>query len=133
MKKIISVIILVVLFLVVFFLIYKGETPEAKALRIEKQRHDAYDYAVKCSGVTPELKYEDITWIVLPGSTIRYDAVDGSINLAGYYSPKDSAIYVPEVYESRFWILAHESMHAIGFRGHPDEPFRRCRLLYEQN
>jgi hypothetical protein len=133
MKKIISVIILIVLAILFFVFIYKPETPEQKQARIDMTRRKAYDYAVKCSNVKPELKYQDITWIVVPGRTLEVYAEDGFIELAGYFNPADSVIYVAGVHDDTFWVLAHESMHAIGFRGHPDEPFRRCRLLAEQH
>lgn len=132
-RKFIWFIIALLVFLFLIIINYEKETPEQKAARIETVRKDAYDYAVRCSGRVPALRYKDITWITMPGRTMRYDAVDGSINLDGYFSPTDSVIYVAELYETRFWVLAHESMHAIGVHGHPDEPFRRCKLLSEQN
>jgi hypothetical protein len=132
-RTIIIIVTLALLALLVYILTSEPETEEDKSIRLDKARREAYAYAVKCSGVTPELQYKDITWIVIPGNKIRYNAIDGHIDLAGYFSPSDSVIYVASLYDDTFWVLAHESMHAIGFRGHPEEPFERCKLLAKQN
>lgn len=103
--------------------------------RLDTIRRDAYARAIECSGVkNPKLKYDDIDWIIIPNSRLRINAVDGSVDLAGYFNPTDSVIYLPYPNRNKRWILVHESLHAIGYIGHPDIPFRYpCRVLAEQN
>ena len=133
-KKLLYIILAVVSVIILYLVFRKPETPEEKVVRIEQLRREAYDFAVSCSRVKePKLKFEDIGWIVMPGHKLAISAIDGVIDLSGYFSPNDSTIYVPELREDTFWILAHESMHAIGFRGHPDFPFKECNLLASQH
>lgn len=109
-------------------------TPESELARVTQLRHDAYDYAVKCSKTeTPLVKFEDITWIVMPGREMQIKAVDGTAYLRGYYSVRDTVVYVTDAYKETFWVLAHESLHAIGYIGHPVVPFRTCGLDSDQN
>ena len=141
-KKLLYIILAVITVIILYIVFRKPETPEEKIVRIEKVRREAYDFAVKCGKVkTPKLRYEDIIWVVMPGRVMNYKATDGSIDLLGFFSQNDSTIYVPEWKESTFWVLAHESMHAIGHiypyevgdKGHPDFPFRECNLRADQH
>lgn len=103
--------------------------------RLDTIQRDAYARAVECSGTkAPKLKYEDIDWVIVPDSKLRIQVTDGSINLGGYFSPIDSVIYLPYPNRNKRWILVHESLHAIGYIGHPDIPFRYpCGVMAEQN
>ena len=98
-------------------------------------RRNAYDYAVNCSNTeNPVLKFEDITWALMPGNELRFPTTDaGTVELKGWFSPKDSVIYIPFSERETFWIHAHESMHAIGYIGHPYIPFKTCSLMADQN
>jgi hypothetical protein len=98
-------------------------------------RKKAYDQAVSCSNiVTPKLRFDQINWEVIPGRVLEIEAEDGSIKLAGFFNPTDSTIYIPYTKRSINWILVHESLHAIGILGHPNNPFRfPCYALPEQN
>lgn len=131
---VLTIIILAVLIIVFGSNPYPEITPEENA-RLEVTRRQAYNDAVKCSGTkNPKLKYEDIDWIVTPTSQLRINATDGSIDLAGYFSPIDSVIYLPYPNRDKRWILVHESLHAIGYIGHPDVPFKYpCYVMAEQN
>lgn len=113
---------------------YPDMTAEEVA-RLEPFRRDAYAQAMACSGIKdPELNYDDIQWIVIPERRIHVVASDGRIDLGGYFSPNDSIIYVPYPNRDKRWVLIHESLHAIGYRGHPDFPFRYpCRVMADQN
>ena len=113
---------------------YPEMTAEETA-RIEPFRREAYAEALRCSGVTnPALKYEDIQWVVIPESRIHVVASDGRIDLGGYFNPSDSVIYLPYPNRDKQWVLVHESLHAIGYRGHPDVPFRSpCRVMADQH
>ena len=99
------------------------------------QRKKAYDFAVQCSNTqTPELKFEDISWAILPGDKLTYKATDGTAELLGYFSPTDSVIYMPAAQYNTEWIMVHESLHAIGYRGHPRTPFMHpCMATASQN
>lgn len=131
---ILAVVLLVLLGLAVWFGDTASETEEAKQLRLRGLRKDAYMTALDCSNtVFPELAFADIDWVVFPGDELVYVAVDGKAHLAGYFSQRDSAIYLPQKNEEEWWILVHESLHAIGFRGHRDFPFRACGVMANQN
>lgn len=42
-------------------------------------------------------------------------------------------IYLAQPYLSTPWVVKHEMLHAItGINNHPDDPFRRCRLMKDQ-
>lgn len=112
---------------------YRELTAE-ETLTINNIRRQAYDYAVECSGVKrPLLKYEQIYWALTSGSVITIEATDGTGKFKGYFSPKDSTIYIPFMERETFWIAAHESLHALGYMGHPDVPFRTpCALMPDQ-
>lgn len=129
--------IIAVFIIAALILMYKvraNETPEQKQAGLDKVREEAYYYALSCSrNKNPDLKFKQINWVVVPGSKLHIQALDGSIDLAGYFSPNDSTIYIPETKEAVFWILAHESLHAIGYRGHDDFPFKACNLAAEQH
>lgn len=98
-------------------------------------RQSAYEDAIKCTDVfSPKLKFADITWVVLPSSAMKFQAIEGTVKLKGYFSVTDSTIYVP--YNERFtrWVNVHESMHAIGYIGHPNNPFRwPCYVMPDQH
>lgn len=130
-KKIL--ILLGTLFLVWFIytmITFKPLTDEER----QERRREAYDYAVQCSGTkNPKLKFEEIKWFIVPGNTITYKAIDGTARLDGYFQVNDSIIWMPSGKKDVFWIMAHESLHAIGYIGHPEDPFRKCRLMADQN
>lgn len=113
---------------------YPDMTAEEVA-RLEPFRRDAYNEAIRCSDTkTPELRYEDIAWVVIPENRIHIVASDGRLDLGGYFSPNDSVIYLPYPNRDKRWVLVHESLHAIGYRGHPDIPFRfPCRVMADQH
>jgi hypothetical protein len=98
-------------------------------------RSAAYTYAVTCSNTkTPVLSFEDVKWELTPGSILRFPSMEGRVlELKGWFNPRDSTIYIPFTERNTFWILAHESLHAIGYIGHPATPFRTCRLMADQN
>lgn len=136
-EKVKGISILIGIFLVIFILLavfLPEETPEDRANRILELRKSAYDEAVACSDTkNPKLKYQDITWMVTPGNKLVFNTTEGRLVLQGWFNPKDSVIYIPETNKEVYWILLHESLHAIGYMGHPDHPFRTCNALPEQN
>ena len=108
---------------------------ERELVQIEKIRRDAYDYAVSCSKTSqPALKFEDIIWELTPGDKLIIPTVEGkNVVLIGWFNPRNSTIYIPFDKRELFWLHAHESMHAIGYSGHPYIPFRSCLLMVDQN
>lgn len=137
-----SIVLLLILFVVnrndiiVWFIPkpYPEMTAE-ETTRLTPFRRDAYYQALRCSGVeTPALDFEDIQWVVIPERNIHIVASDGELYLGGYFSVDDSVIYVPYPNRDKQWVLIHESLHAIGYRGHPDFPFRYpCRVMADQH
>jgi len=100
-----------------------------------RTRRAAYDYAVACSnGKTPAVRFEDITWVIFPGTTLLLrDEHNRPIAAEGYWNVRDSTIWIVRALANHHWANAHEVMHAIlGVDGHPSEPFRRCRLMADQ-
>lgn len=131
MKKLLIVLFIIAVILLAIFV--PTETAELDPIALDKKRREAYDFAVSCSGRTPELKFEDITWIILPGYEIVVPTDQGKVRLKGFYSPADSIIYMPQTEADEFWIMVHESLHAIGYRGHPRIPFKEpCRVMADQ-
>lgn len=131
---ILGVVLLILLVLAVWIGYRASETEEAKLVRLTALRRDAYMTAMDCSNTTsPELRFEDIQWVVVPGDVLKFVAVDGTGYLGGYFSQRDSIIYLPQKNEEEWWVLVHESLHAIGFRGHPNTPFRACGVMLDQN
>lgn len=111
-----------------------SEEEQAEYVKLITAQQYAYNQAIECSGVKPKLQFKEIRWALMPGSVLQMHAEDGSIRLAGFFNPTDSTIYIPFTKRFTNWILVHESLHAIGFLGHPEIPFRYpCRVLAEQN
>lgn len=137
MKKSLLYIAITIIVIILFIWFDKSltrMTPESEYERLTELRREAYNYAVECSNTSiPKVKFEDISWVVVPGNQIRFDAIDGTAYLVGYYSVKDTTIYVSDLHRETFWVLAHEALHAIGYIGHPVIPFRTCRLQNDQN
>ena len=108
---------------------------ELETQQLQELRRNAYDYAVNCSEtVDPALKFEEIQWVLNPGGKLVIPTLDGkSVTLLGWFNPNDSTIYIPFTRREEFWIHAHESMHAIGYEGHPYIPFKSCSLMADQN
>ena len=132
--KMLSILIGVFLILILLTLFLPKETTEQSAARLFELRSSAYDAALKCSNTqNPKLKYQEIQWVVTPGNKLVFNTTDGKVVLQGWFNPKDSTIYTPETNKEIYWILLHESLHAIGYLGHPDHPFRTCNALSEQN
>ena len=102
---------------------------------IESVRSRAMDYAIKCSKLTVDSTVvQSLKWAIHPRNKITIVATDGKIDLDGFYDPHSHTIYVAYPQRVSWWILAHESLHAIGIVGHPDTPFRHpCQLMPDQN
>jgi hypothetical protein len=136
-EKVKGLSIVIGIFLIIFILLatfLPEEPPEEAAIRLAELRRSAYDEAVECSNTTnPALSYEQISWMVVPGNKLVFNTTEGKVVLQGWFSPKDSTIYIPETNKETYWILLHESLHAIGYLGHPNHPFRTCNALPEQN
>ena len=144
-KKIIIGIVTVILVTVVYLLarytdVFKvapqyRDLSELETQQLQELRRNAYDYAVNCSEtVDPALKFEEIQWVLNPGDKLVIPTLDGkSVTLLGWFNPRDSTIYIPFTKREEFWIHAHESMHAIGYEGHPYIPFKSCSLMADQN
>lgn len=117
---------------------YRELTP-VEMEEITQMRKDAYDYAVSCSNtINPALRFEQISWVLIPGDYLDVRTIDGRIKLKGLYNPTDSTIYLPFTERNTRWLAAHEILHAIGYLAseggvHPSFPFRSCGLLVEQN
>lgn len=110
------------------------ETEEERTVRIDRIRRESYDRAVKCSETkNPRVSYEDIDWVTTPGSELVYETVDGTARFAGWADPTTNTIYIPKTNESKRWIATHETLHLLGYIGHPDHPFKTCRVLPDQN
>jgi hypothetical protein len=144
-KKILLVLLLIVGIAGIYFLAKYTDafryTPEYRQLtdselrRVEEIRTSAYAYAVRCSGITtPALQFNEINWMLVPGNELVIPTIEGrNVKLKGWFNPRDSTIYIPFTERETFWITAHESMHAIGYLGHPHIPFRTCNLMADQN
>lgn len=111
------------------------ELSETEMIDLTHKRQEAYEYAMKCSGtVTPAVPFDKLGWALVPQSVIIIEASDGRVSLGGFYNPTDSTIYLPFKDREEFWLLVHESLHAIGFVGHPRVPFEvPCRATADQN
>lgn len=111
------------------------ELDRTELAQIDKQRKEAYQYALDCSGISnPVVPYDKLGWVLIPGSVLRVEATDGRALLKGFFNPTDSTIYMPFTERSTHWILAHESLHAIGIIGHPKIPFEYpCQLMADQH
>jgi hypothetical protein len=111
------------------------ELTQHELTELTEKRRDAYDYAMQCSGIDiPKVPFDKLGWVLMPGSVLQIDAVDGRATLKGFFNPTDSTIYMPFTERDTYWILAHESLHAIGVIGHPRIPFETpCRLMAEQH
>lgn len=135
------VLIVLGIILLIALIIWGNSTPPSieltsdEQVKIEALRKQAYDYALTCGGKTENaLSFNQITWVIVPGSVINLNTTDGTAHLKGYFSPKDSAIYIPYTERETFWIAAHESLHALGWIGHPNKPFKYpCQVTAEQN
>ena len=128
-------VIVVIIILLLIPATEQRELTQEELNALTAQRKKAYDFAVECSKTqTPALKFEDITWVIIPGNKLTYNAIDGTVNLLGYFSPTDSIIYMPYAEYNTNWIMVHESLHAIGYIGHPRTPFMfPCRATIDQN
>ena len=131
----IGLLLLIIVVLIITSKPYPTELTTDELVRLDVIQREAYAEAVECSDTkTPKLKYEDIDWVIIPDSKLRIQATDGNIDLAGYFSQIDSVIYLPYPNRDKRWILIHESLHAIGYIGHPDTPFRYpCRVMADQH
>jgi hypothetical protein len=108
---------------------FEQEYEELSVVRLR-----AYEYALTCSNTTtPTLNFKDVNWVLVPGSHIMFPTLEGNLRLKGWFNPKDSTIYIPQTEKDTFWILVHESLHAIGYMNHPDIPFRICGVMPDQN
>lgn len=131
---VLAVVLLILLVLAIWFGDNSTETEEAKLARLTLLRQNAYMTAMECSNtISPELQFEDIHWVVVKQNVLKFVAVDGTASLDGYFSQRDSVIYLPQKNEEEWWLLVHESLHAIGFRGHQNNPFRVCGVMSDQN
>lgn len=110
------------------------ELTSSELAEISLLRKEAHQTAQLCSGKSAEIPFEKIDWVLIPGSTITVNAVDGKVKLKGYYSPSDTVIYMPFTERATSWIMVHESLHSLGYIGHPDIPFKYpCRAMADQN
>jgi hypothetical protein len=98
-------------------------------------RRQAYSDAIACSrNSAPDLTFDDVRWELTPGNILRFPRIEGRVlELKGWFNPNDSTIYIPFTERETRWILVHESLHAIGYRGHPPHPFRTCNAMADQN
>jgi hypothetical protein len=144
MKRIIVWVILILIVALIFFFrnqLYENmTTPTYYPLsttemeRLTSQREKAYQYAVECSStMIPALKFEEINWVLVPGNELKIPTTDaGIVRLKGWFSIDSNTIYMPFTERNTFWIMAHEALHAIGYMGHPAQPFRTCELMPDQ-
>ena len=150
-NSVVRTISLVLLFLLlIIFLAIKTDvfryTPEYRELtqieltQVMSQRERAFRSALTCSGLREApIPFDSITWILVPGRILELETIEGrTLRLLGYWNPTENVIYMPFSRRNDEWIMAHESMHALGFMAdekgvHPYEPFGRCNLLTEQN
>lgn len=143
MKKYLLAIIIFILLIIVLFgrRIYENittpiywELTNHELVELNLQRKMAYQYAVSCSEVEEVVaKFEDITWVLVPGDTLRINTTSGPVSLLGWYDIESKVIYMPFAERNTFWIMAREAMHAIGYIGHPIHPFHSCGLMATQN
>jgi hypothetical protein len=133
-NRITWVLVLGLLGLLIFGLVGVFESPEHKQARFERYRLESYERAVACSETkNPRVKFEDIDWIITPGNSLEFVAVDGTAVFAGWSNLADTSIYIPEQRQNQRWVLTHEVLHQLGYVGHPDHPFRTCRVMPDQN
>lgn len=117
-----------------FGLVIMLTNSKPNAVELEKIRRAAYDFAVQCSHTKePQLKFEDIQWVIVPGSQLIFRETSALETVRGAYNPADSTIYIPSEFVSSRVIIAHEIMHAIGYSTHDSVPFRTCNLMPDQH
>ena len=118
--------------LAAFVVIISGEKKTDNDIRLS-----AYNFAVECtmkSGEKPKFLFNEINWVVVPEENLIFsDSLGEIIRFGAWFSPKDTVIYISKRNNRVFWINAHEIVHALGVNNHPDDPFRKCKLLLEQN
>jgi hypothetical protein len=133
-NRITWIVVLLLLGLLLYGILRRPETEEERVVRIDTLRHQAYDFAVSCSGTkVPRVTYDQIQWVVTPGTELVYQAVDGVGRFAGWADTATNTIWIPESNVTKRWIAKHEILHLLGYIGHPDHPFKTCRALPEQN
>lgn len=126
--------IFLAVFAIVLLLIINKSRPTTEHERITQVRKDAFAYAIECSNTKNiPVQFDEITWVVMPGSVMIFHAMDGDAKLVGWTDPEEKAIYIVETEKDTFWIIAHESLHMLGYIGHPDFPFKTCGVLATQN
>lgn len=76
----------------------------------------------------PEVRHFDrIEWYVTPEMPISSDGV------AVWALTVENRVYLWADLDRTDWIVQHELVHAInGIKGHPYDPFIRCRLMPSQ-
>lgn len=110
-----------------------NETLDEHTRRLASMRREAFDYAVQCSRTKSLMSYDDITWVIVPQNSIRLRTLDGVVELSGFASIADSTVYLTQSASEQFWLVVHESLHMLGYIGHPDHPFRTCGARPEDN
>lgn len=76
----------------------------------------------------PEIRrYEQIRWYVTPDMPVTSDGTPVWALTVGDH------VYLWSAIDRMDWVIQHELVHAInGIRGHPADPFTRCRLMPSQ-
>jgi hypothetical protein len=106
---------------------------EMEAFEIYSMRSSAYEYAVQCSrDDSPVVSFDDISWHIAPGSNFYLATPEGlMIAMLGWFDPSGNVIYIPFERRLDFDLAVHEILHAFGYVGHPDHPFRTCGVDFD--
>lgn len=99
---------------------------------IKSVQQTAFAQATKCGGRN-EQNYEDIGWFIYPDKEIVFKEGNDELNLYAWYDPINNSIWVAYPHRKTMWVLIHESLHAQGWVGHPDVPFRTCNVRAEDH
>ena len=106
---------------------------EMEAMEIYSIRSSAFQHAVQCSeSYPPPVQFDDISWHITPGSNFHLTTEEGFIiAMLGWFDPSGNIIYIPFERRYDFDLAVHEILHAFGYVGHPDHPFKTCGVDFE--
>lgn len=85
--------------------------------RFVQLAQESYNEVIECSGIIPELRYDDLHWIV--AETLGDDS-------KSMFDPIHNQVVVAQANSMDKRVLKHELIHAFGVVGHPKEPFAKC-------
>lgn len=95
---------------------------------VKRVRLQAFYRAKTCLREFGGTQVWDIKTRIEPGDYLTVFTGKGIMEPVGIYYPETNTVVVAEAYKNNVKVWEHEYIHALGVLGHPDEPFKRCRL-----